>query len=150
MSHNCRSTLIAGSVVIVWGLAAAVGAQSQATQKPTIKTTVAVPIVSVEGADNYKAYCAVCHGEAAKGNGPAAPAMKVPVPDLTMIAKRHGGKFNATDVEYIVRGTGKTQTPAHGREDMPIWGEVFRSEDRGKNALRISNLVKYIETLQVK
>lgn len=150
MSNNCRTVQIAGSLVIACGIAAGVGAQSQATQKPIIKTTVAVPIVSVEGADNYRAYCAVCHGPAGKGDGPAAPAMKVPVPDLTTIAKRHGGKFNATDVEYIIRGTGKTQTPAHGREDMPIWGEVFRAEDKGKNALRISNLVKYVESIQVK
>jgi hypothetical protein len=66
------------------------------------------------------------HTESTVRGTPAAPAMKVPVPDLTTIAKRSAGKFNATDVEYIIRGTGKTATPAHGVEDMPIWGDVFR------------------------
>jgi hypothetical protein len=32
---------------------------------------------------------------------------------------------------------------------MPIWGEVFRSEDRARSTLRISNLVKYLESIQV-
>ena len=92
----------------------------------------------------------MCHGKEAKGNGPAAPAMKVPVPDLTTIAKRNNGKFIATNVEPIIRGTGKTPTPAHGVEDMPIWGEVFRNEDKTRTMLRIGNLIKYLESIQVK
>ena len=76
--------------------------------------------------------------------------MKNPVPDLTTIAKRNGGKFNAMEVGYVIRGTGKTSTPAHGVETMPVWGDVFRTEDRGTNTLRIGNLVSYIESIQAK
>jgi hypothetical protein len=83
-----------------------------------------------------------------KGDGPAAPAMKVPVPDLTTIAARNKGKFNPLVVENIIRGTSKTPTPAHGIETMPIWGEVFRGSDSSATLLRIRNLVRYVESIQ--
>jgi mono/diheme cytochrome c family protein len=133
-------------VVFVFGVGAA---GQKPDQKPQVKSAIAIPIVSLEGKDNFEAYCAVCHGKEGKGNGPAAPAMKVPVADLTTIARRNKGQFIATNIEYIIRGTGRTQTPAHGIEDMPIWGEVFRSEDKNRATLRISNLVKYLESIQV-
>ena len=141
---------MAGSLALAWGLANGVAAQAPSgqTQVPKVKAAPAVPITSVDGRDNYVAYCAVCHGVDGTGNGPAAPAMKVAVPDLTMMAKRSGGKFNATDVEYIIRGTGKTATPAHGVEDMPIWGDVFRNEDKSVNVLRIRNLAQYLRSIQ--
>ena len=96
---------MAGSLVLASGLAIGVAAQAPSgqTQVPKIKGARGVPITSVEGRDNYVAYCAACHGVDGTGNGPAAPAMKVPVPDLTMIAKRSGGKFDATAVEYLIR-----------------------------------------------
>jgi mono/diheme cytochrome c family protein len=110
------------------------------------------PIASVEGRDNFKAYCAVCHGTDAKGNGPAAPAMKVPVPDLTLIAKRHDGKFDPIAIERTIRGTDKSMsTPAHGVEDMPIWGDVFRSAGSltpSTTTIRVRNLVTYLQGLQ--
>jgi hypothetical protein len=76
--------------------------------------------------------------------------MKAAVPDLTTIARRHGGRFNAPAVEYVIRGTGKMTTPAHGVEEMPIWGYVFDPNltDRGATTLRVNNLVKYLESIQ--
>jgi mono/diheme cytochrome c family protein len=107
-------------------------------------------IASLEGKDNFDAYCAVCHGKDAKGTGPAAPAMKTPVPDLTLIAKRHGGKFDEVTIANIVKGSGKTMaTPAHGVETMPIWGDVFHgSEDPTVTAARVRNLVNYLKSIQ--
>jgi hypothetical protein len=76
--------------------------------------------------------------------------MKAAVPDLTRLARRHGGTFNAPAVEYVIRGTGKMRTPAHGVEHMPVWGYVFDPTltDRGATTLRINNLVKYLELIQ--
>lgn len=133
-------------------------AQAQTPQKadvqkpaPAVKGVRGVPIRSVDGRDNFDAYCAVCHGPDGKGNGPAAPAMKVTVPDLTMIAARNQGKFDSARIQAIIRGTDRTtKTPAHGVEDMPIWGDVFRSDDRGTNTLRIGNLVSYLQSIQAK
>ena len=150
MPDELRSLRLVGSLVIACGLIAGASAQTQPAQKPKIKMAAAVPINSVEGVDNFNAYCAVCHGQDGKGNGPAAPAMKVPVADLTTIAKRNKGRFNSAQVEETIRGTGKTPTPAHGVEEMPIWGEVFRSEDKARSTLRIGNLVLYIESIQAK
>ena len=151
MSNVFRSPLlIAGCVAVAGSVLTAATAQTPPAQKPKIKTARAVPIQSVDGADNFHAYCAVCHGADAKGNGPAAPAMKAKVPDLTTFTVRHGGKFNSVQVEQIITGAGKTPSPAHGVEEMPIWGEVFRNEDRSKTAMRVGNLVKYIQSIQAK
>ena len=150
MASRLVRTGIAASLGVAL-VATALSAQAPAGQKdvPKVKAVNAPPIASIEGKDSFQAYCAVCHGADGKGNGPAAPAMKVPVPDLTRIAQRNKGKFNPLAVEYIVKGTGKTDTPAHGVETMPIWGEVFRTEERSRATLRISNLVKYVESIQV-
>lgn len=146
------------SAVVVWALSPIVLAQAPAAQpkpaqqKPVVRSVSAPPIASVEGQDNFKAYCAVCHGTDGRGDGPAAPAMKTPVPDLTQIAKRHDGKFDTQAVEQVIRGTGRTMTtPAHGVESMPIWGDVFRANgslDPAVTTVRVRNLVKYLQGMQ--
>lgn len=140
-----RTTRLPSVLVAVFVLALPILAWPQA-----IKRESARPIDSVQGADVYQAYCAVCHGKDGKGHGPAAPALKMPVPDLTMLAKKSGG-FSSADVEAAVLGTGK-MTPAHGSPEMPIWGPVFRAlnPDEGMRKLRLVNLIKYIESLQAK
>jgi mono/diheme cytochrome c family protein len=122
---------------------------AQAQPPPQIKTAPATALVGIEGKDTFMAYCAVCHGADARGGGPAAPALKMPVPDLTTMAKRHG-KFNHDAVERRIMGI--DQMPAaHGTMTMPIWGPVFRATgDQPKTVLRITNLVKYLEDLQAK
>jgi mono/diheme cytochrome c family protein len=143
--------LFVGFIVLAGLLAVAIAASApRNAQKPVpqIVATSSRPILSIDGKENFDAYCVVCHGKDAKGNGPAAPAMKAPVPDLTTMARRNGGKFDGTAVLYVVRGTGKTGTPAHGVEDMPIWGQAFRSGDEAKATLRIQNLVAFIESIQ--
>jgi len=116
--------------------------------KPQVVAVSTPPIRSVDGKTNFDAYCAVCHGKDARGHGPAAPAMKVAVPDLTSIAARHGGTFESPAILYVVQGVGKTATPAHGVEEMPIWGEVFKAGDTAIATIRMNNLVTYIKELQ--
>jgi mono/diheme cytochrome c family protein len=137
-----------GLAVSAWSVAAS-GPSVQAQQTPpTIKEVPIAAIVSVEGKDSFAAYCAVCHGHDGKGGGPAAPALKMPVPDLTMIAKRHGGTFNAIAIERIVAGLDKAPA-AHGTGDMPMWGPVFReTQDQTIATMRLRNLVKYLQSIQ--
>lgn len=133
-----------GAVVLVavLGVAAA-----QQTAAPTIKKVPIQPLMSVEGKDNFVAYCAVCHGMNGKGGGPAVPALKVPVPDLTTIAQRKG-KFDQIAIERYIAGLDKVPA-AHGSTDMPMWGPTFKSTgSEGAATLRLQNLAKYLKTLQ--
>jgi mono/diheme cytochrome c family protein len=120
-------------------------------QKPDIKTATAPPTSAASGAEMYASYCAACHGKEGKGNGPAAPALKVPPPDLTTLTRRNGGKFPGILVAHTIAGEGNLS--AHGSKDMPVWGPVFRALSRGDQAIvqmRTTNLTKYVESLQVK
>jgi mono/diheme cytochrome c family protein len=130
----------------VAGLALAMPSTA-AAQK--IERKAAKPIASVEGADTFNAYCAVCHGTNAKGNGPAAKALTKAPADLTTIAKRHNGTFSQNDVENTILGT--AETLSHGTREMPIWGPVFRSvssNDPSFAKLRLANVVSYLKSIQ--
>jgi mono/diheme cytochrome c family protein len=138
------------AVCAVGQIVAAQGA-AQGQPAPTIKRATAMPIASVEGKDSYAAYCAVCHGRDATGNGPAAPALKASPSDLTRIASRNGGKFDVLKVEDLI--VGKSKVPmSHGTPDMPIWGPVFHamSLDAANETLRVQNLVNYLKSIQAK
>jgi mono/diheme cytochrome c family protein len=102
------------------------------------------------GKDMFTTYCAVCHGPDARGGGPAVAALKMPPPDLTTMTKRNGGKFPELRVFNTINGD--LNMPAHGSKDMPVWGDVFRSmeKDSAAQQMRVSNLTKYIESLQSK
>jgi mono/diheme cytochrome c family protein len=114
----------------------------------TVKQGPAPRIQSNAGVDTFKTYCAVCHGPQAKGNGPAATALKKVPADLTTIAKRNGGKFSASDVEAVIMG--QQVMTSHGSRDMPIWGPVFQSlaADESFMKLRVTNLVDYLKSIQ--
>jgi mono/diheme cytochrome c family protein len=117
----------------------------------TVKKVPAPQTPINDGSQMYVAYCAACHGDTGKGNGPAAPALKSPPPDLTTLAGRSGGKFPYNHVYETIKG--EANLPAHGSKDMPVWGPVFRSLDAGRDPevkLRLANLTKYIESLQGK
>ena len=99
----------------------------------------------------YVHYCASCHGADVRGNGPAAVVLKTTPPDLTTLAKRHGGKFPHDYVFDVLRlGTRFT---SHGSSDMPIWGPIFGSMegyDEVAVRKRIKELSDYLASLQKK
>jgi mono/diheme cytochrome c family protein len=99
----------------------------------------------------FRSYCAVCHGQDAKGNSPAASALKTPPADLTTLAQKNGGKYPASHVAAVLGGQALTRS--HGAQDMPIWGPLFSKISQGDEAQvqqRITNLVTYIESQQAK
>ena len=108
-----------------------------------------VVISSLSGADLFRFYCATCHGQDGKGDGPVAPSLRQPPPDLTRIAARHGGHFPTEDLVRFVAGEDRP-VQAHGSREMPVWGPIFQSlepHDR-LTRIRIENLIAFIGTLQ--
>ena len=72
------------------------------------------------GKSEFRSSCASCHGTDAKGKGPVSDQLKIPPPDLTMLAKNNNGVFPTNAVYETIDGL-KT-IPAHGTREMPIWG----------------------------
>lgn len=143
-----KITILLGALVVATGLCLA---QSNTAQTPQVTKTAIRQTNAASGKEMFTQYCAPCHGAAGKGNGPAASAMKVAPTDLTQLGKNHEGKYPANSVASVLRfGNG---SGPHGSADMPVWGPLFQSLDRFHDTTvqqRISNIVTYIETLQVK
>ncbi|HXY14160.1 MAG TPA: cytochrome c [Terriglobales bacterium] len=119
--------------------------------KSGVKHTTAAATSPASGKEMFMSYCASCHGKDAKGDGPAAAALKQAPADLTLLAKLHGGKYPADEVTSVLRG--QTKLTAHGDQDMPVWGPVFWKMSQGHEEqvqMRIANLNRYIESLQEK
>lgn len=118
--------------------------------KPKLAVAGAHDTNLTKGPDLYRRYCAVCHGKDGKGGGPAAAALKATPTDLTQLAKSNGGKFPVGAVRQALGGG--SSTAAHGSAEMPIWGPVFRamSPDENIAKLRVDNLLRYLESIQVK
>jgi mono/diheme cytochrome c family protein len=139
-------------VTIVLLIATAVAQDQTQNQTGTVIRHVPVQSTSpASGKDMYTAYCATCHGTDGKGNGPAASALKVPPANLTTLSSRNGGKFPSLKVSGAIRGD--STISAHGSKDMPVWGSLFWSISNGHESevqQRITNLTKYVESLQAK
>jgi mono/diheme cytochrome c family protein len=119
--------------------------------KSTVKHQAAPMTSPASGKDMFVSYCASCHGKDAKGDGPAANALKQTPADLTTLAKRNGGKYPSDKVTSVLRG--QANLMAHGDQEMPVWGPVFWKMSGGREEqvqMRIANLNRYLESLQEK
>jgi mono/diheme cytochrome c family protein len=132
------------------GMAFAVAARQENPPQPQSGAKNEPLITSVKGPDLFRAYCASCHGDEGKGNGPAAGALNTRPADLTTITQRHGGVFPSTLVRRIIAGD--DVVVAHGSRDMPVWGPIFHRVERDQDFgnVRMENLIKYLESIQKK
>lgn len=118
------------------------------------QSKVVIPIDRTSATDAkqmYTGYCAPCHGTDGKGHGPVASSLKNQPTDLTEIQKNNHGKFPDAHVAAILQFG--TEVPAHGTSTMPVWGPILGSMNRANvqdKQLRISNLTRYLESLQTK
>jgi mono/diheme cytochrome c family protein len=107
---------------------------------------------SLSGGELFHRFCASCHGTTAQGDGTVAPVLRITPPDLTEIAKRHGGEFPESKVYQIIDG--RVPTAAHGTREMPVWGtELWRAqgydiEAGRKTVLIIDKLIGYLKSIQ--
>jgi mono/diheme cytochrome c family protein len=105
------------------------------------------------GAALYARHCAACHGAEGRGDGPVAPALSRPPSDLTTLARRNGGRFDAQRVAAAIDG--RSSVLGHGTREMPVWGVVFEEELTGEPYVgyraieRSRSLTDYLATLQV-
>lgn len=76
------------------------------------------------GRDEYRANCLICHGESGDGNGPYAHLLTKSASDLTKLSKTNNGVFPFSRVYEVIDGREVIQ--AHGKRDMPIWGNAYR------------------------
>jgi mono/diheme cytochrome c family protein len=121
-----------------------------AAQEKQVKKVPPTSQNQASGAELYKQHCSACHGRDLRGTGPVPSPYREP-PDLTGLARRHGGTFPDAYVANILRNG--VILPAHGPAEMPVWGTNFRAMD-GLDATqvteRIIKLTNYIKSLQAK
>ena len=117
-------------------------AQTQAAQNAVAKEAIA------KGRIVYVRYCVSCHGQQARGNGPLAAELRVPVPDLTTLAARSGGAYPHDRVVRIISKGNEVR--GHGTADMPAWGPAFNRTNGIEAPVdeAIRNLARYLGSLQ--
>jgi len=108
---------------------------------------------AVAGEDDFKQYCASCHGVTGVGDGPVSGSLKNAPANLAALAAANGGTFPKKYVTDVVQGNKDYDQKfrTHGPSAMPVWGSVIYedSDDRVSIAnARINNIVNYIESLQ--
>lgn len=111
----------------------------------------------VSGEHDFNLYCASCHGEDGKGNGPKAFSLEKKPPNLTTLTQRYE-QFPREKIARMIDG--RDPIPGHGDREMPVWGVWFKEEaaqelggaegDEGSVKRRVDNLIGYIASLQVK
>ncbi len=101
------------------------------------------PSAAAAGAQSFKTYCASCHGLGAKGDGALAEHLKVPPADLTVISQKNDGQFPFDEVRKKIDG--REKVPGHGSQDMPVWGDAFKTTDTEEQAQeRISEITHFL------
>ena len=102
-----------------------------------------------DGAAEYRARCASCHGETGAGDGPAASALRSRPSDLRMLARSNDGVFPEKVLITVIDG--RKTIRAHGSFVMPVWGrQLSQSTGDGAAAKRISAIVDYLRSIQLK
>lgn len=109
-------------------------------------------VTTASGPDVFRNYCAACHGQRARGDGPVASSLRKPPADLTLLAQRNDGTFSRETVYRIIDG--RDPVAGHGGGDMPIWGDAFSRAREGASPEavkgRIDALVVFLESIQAR
>jgi len=150
-----KKTILISAVMLIAAVAIFFSRNTGAQEDQGITVTPSGKVLS--GGDEYRRYCAQCHGVQGKGDGPMAAALKVPPTDLTQLSKKNGGQFPFQMVYDAI--SGKDVVAAHGTSDMPAFylqfarprnqmglGTLHRSDYQiDQEIKRITNYIKSIQ-----
>jgi len=104
---------------------------------------------ATDGAAEYKARCASCHGEGGAGDGPAASSLRARPSDLRRLAQANDGVFPEKVLVTVIDG--RKTVRAHGSFEMPVWGrQLSQAVGDGEAARRIAAIVGYLRSIQIK
>jgi mono/diheme cytochrome c family protein len=129
-------------------LAAGMGYADRSSRTVTIPVNRTTP---TSGKQMYTNYCAPCHGMDGRGHGAVATALRTPPTDLTALSRNNRGTFPDTHIVSVLESG--SPAPAYRTAEMPVWGPILGKMNQTcyqERLLRISNLSRYLETLQVK
>jgi len=117
--------------------------EAAAKAPPRIVLAPIARVDRIDGALLYGAYCAQCHGEQGRADGPLAAHLGVAVPDLTGLADERG----AFDRRAVRAAVARRAMVPHA--DAEPWRDVLADSYGDRTAERMLNaLVRYVETLQ--
>jgi cytochrome c len=134
--------------ILAAAMAVGIGYADQSRAKVTIPVNRTAP---TSGKQMFTSYCAPCHGVDGKGRGPVATALRTLPTDLTGLCKRNHGKFPDTHISAVLQFG--ADVPSHVAAEMPVWGPILGKMDLTNpqdKQLRISNLSRYLESIQVR
>lgn len=139
------------TLTLAWLTSCAGAPDTGATTAAGSAPSQVAPVLD-QGEHLYTVSCSGCHGANARGNGPVAPLLEAPVPDLTLLASRRGGSFPVDEVYQIIDG--QADLTAHGPRHMPVWGYEFFGDDADDEAAhreatgKVENLVRFLQSVQ--
>ena len=100
------------------------------------------------GKNEFDARCAMCHGAGGKGDGWLADNLLKRPPSLTLLKKNNGGVFPLASVTEVIDG--RKAVSLHGPREMPVWGTVFRVEEKAATAARPATLTPAEQLVRAK
>jgi mono/diheme cytochrome c family protein len=134
-----------------WGIACLLGLLVQFSLAVSAQENEEDPV----GLTEYELACMPCHGLDGKGDGPKARTLATMPADLSQIKARNGGVFPDRAIYDMIDGRGVI--PAHGKRDMPLWGDRYRKTgDEGEDPAAVDQrareliaaLVGYLKSIQ--
>jgi mono/diheme cytochrome c family protein len=100
------------------------------------------------GKNEFEARCAMCHGAAGKGDGWLADNLLKRPPSLTQLKKKNGGVFPIAGVIEVIDG--RKAVGLHGPREMPVWGTIYRVEEKAAAAARPATLTPEEQLVRAK
>jgi mono/diheme cytochrome c family protein len=103
------------------------------------------------GRSLFRMYCSNCHGVDGRGDGATTPYLKIAPADLTGLAARNAGRFDAEAVRRRIDG--RDLVRGHGSREMPIWGLSFQDLEVDTNQesevrIKLDRLVLFVRSIQ--